>query len=136
MNLHVAIMLGSALYDTMFWLYFFNAVLLIIHEIDSAYWKEWKLFKIPGEITGFLLIHIPLISAILFGLLAITQWYITGIIFSFILCAGGLFAFSIHTYFLMKGKEEFSTPISVGLLISILVFSIAQLVITILVIVL
>ncbi|MHA1463081.1 MAG: DUF6713 family protein, partial [Candidatus Heimdallarchaeota archaeon] len=29
----------------MFWLYMVNAVLLILHEIDSAYWKEWELFK-------------------------------------------------------------------------------------------
>jgi len=124
--------LGSVLYDTMFWLYFTNATLLIVHEIDSAYWKEWELFKIPGEIAGFLIIHIPLIGAILFGLLAITQWFTVGIVFSFILCAGGLFAFSIHTYFLMKGKEEFSTPVSKIILITILLVSISQLVITIL----
>ena len=27
--------------DTLFWLYLVNAVILIVHEIDSAYWKEW-----------------------------------------------------------------------------------------------
>ena len=26
------------------WLYLADAVLLITHEIDSAYWKEWNLF--------------------------------------------------------------------------------------------
>ena len=128
------IMLGSATLDAMFWLYFVNAILLIIHEIDSAYWKEWQLFKIPGEITGFLIIHFPLIGAILFGLVAITQWYIVGLVFSFILCAGGLFAFTIHTYFLKKGKEEFNSPISITILIAILVVSITQLALTFLVI--
>lgn len=123
-------MLGSATLDAMFWLYFVNAILLIIHEIDSAYWKEWQLFKIPGEITGFLIIHFPLIGAILFGLVAITQWYIVGLVFSFILCAGGLFAFTIHTYFLKKGKEEFNSPISITILIAILVVSITQLALT------
>ena len=123
-------MLGSATLDAMFWLYFVNAILLIIHEIDSAYWKEWQLFKIPGEITGFLIIHFPLIGAILFGLVAITQWYIVGLVFSFILCAGGLFAFTIHTYFLKTGKEEFNSPISITILIAILVVSITQLALT------
>lgn len=127
-------MLGSATLDAMFWFYFMNAVLLIVHEIDSAYWKEWELFKLPGEITGFLIIHFPLIGAILFGLIAITQWYVVGIVFSFILCTGGLFAFTIHTYFLKKGKEEFNSPISIAILIATLVVSIIQLALTFLVI--
>ena len=127
-------MLGSATLDAMFWFYFMNAVLLIVHEIDSAYWKEWELFKLPGEITGFLVIHFPLIGAILFGLIAITQWYVVGIVFSFILCVGGLFAFTIHTYFLKKGKEEFNSPISIAILIATLVVSIIQLALTFLVI--
>ncbi|MCK4852588.1 MAG: outer membrane lipoprotein-sorting protein, partial [Candidatus Omnitrophica bacterium] len=29
-----------------------NSILLINHEIDSAYWNEWKLFKMKGGITG------------------------------------------------------------------------------------
>ncbi len=127
-------MLGSATLDAMFWFYFVNAILLIVHEIDSAYWKEWELFKIPGGITGFLIIHFPLIGAILFGLVAITQWYVVGLVFSFILCVGGLFAFTIHTYFLKKGKEEFNSPISITILIAILVVSITQLALTFLVI--
>ena len=124
------IMLGSATLDAMFWLYFVNATLLIIHEIDSAYWKEWELFKLPGGISGFLILHFPLIGAILFGLVAITQWYVVGLVFSFILCVGGLFAFTIHTYFLKKGKEEFNSPISITILIAILVVSITQLALT------
>ena len=127
-------MLGSATLDAMFWLYFFNALLLIIHEIDSAYWKEWELFKLPGGITGFLIIHVPLIGAILFGLVAIILWPITGIVFSFILCFGGIFAFSIHTYFIKKGKEEFASPISKAILIATLVVSVIEIVVTILVI--
>ena len=127
-------MLGSATLDAMFWFYFMNAVLLIVHEIDSAYWKEWELFKLPGGITGFLIIHFPLIGAILFGLVAITQWYVVGLVFSFILCAGGLFAFTIHTYFLKKGREEFNSPISIIILIATLVVSLIQLVLTFLVV--
>ncbi|NPE08741.1 MAG: hypothetical protein GNW80_10715 [Asgard group archaeon] len=127
-------MLGSATLDAMLWFYFVNAILLIVHEIDSAYWKEWELFKIPGGITSFLIIHFPLIGAILFGLAAITQWYVVGLVFSFILCVGGLFAFTIHTYFLKKGKEEFNSPISIAILIAILVVSVTQLALTFLVI--
>jgi len=127
-------MLLSAIQDAMFWLYFFNALLLIIHEIDSAYWKEWELFKLPGGITGFLIIHFPLIGFILFGLISIILWPIVGIVFSFILSLGGIFAFSIHTYFIRKGKEEFTTPLSQGILIATLVMSLVEIAITIVVI--
>ena len=34
------------MFELLFWLYLVNAVLLITHEIDSAYWKEWELFKL------------------------------------------------------------------------------------------
>lgn len=35
-------------------LYLLNFALLFTHEIDSAYWKEWDLFGIPGGIKSFL----------------------------------------------------------------------------------
>jgi len=38
--------------DFLFWLYLSNSILLINHEIDSAYWKEWELFKLPGGLSG------------------------------------------------------------------------------------
>jgi hypothetical protein len=43
--------------ELLFWLYFINLALLILHEMDSAYGKEWDLFRLQG---GFLLIHPPL----------------------------------------------------------------------------
>ncbi len=54
--------------DLLLWLYLTNAVLLINHEIDSAYWKEWELFRLPGGIAGFLLLHFPLLFIVLYGL--------------------------------------------------------------------
>lgn len=34
-----------------------NAALLVTHEIDAAYWKEWELFGLPGTEGGFLVLH-------------------------------------------------------------------------------
>ena len=117
--------------DLLFWLYLVNAVLLINHEIDSAYWKEWELFNIPGGLTGFLLLHFPILMIILWGLILVSKHTFEGLIFSFMLCFGGIFAFAVHTYFLKKGREEFNTPISKFILAAILVVSVAQLVTTI-----
>ena len=116
--------------DLLLWLYLTNAVLLIIHEIDSAYWKEWELFRLPGGITGFLLLHFPLIFIVLYGLVLIVTHSFWGFIFSFVLCFGGFFAFIIHMYFLRKGREEFNKPISKMILVLIFLVSIVQMIVT------
>ncbi len=107
--------------------YLANSVLLINHEIDSAYWKEWELFKLPGGPTGFLSLHFPLLFLILFGLILVTRHSFWGLIFSFALCFWGLFAFTVHTYFLGKGRREFNKPISKVILVAILLVSLVQL---------
>lgn len=119
------------MHNVLQWLYIVNAVLLINHEIDSAYWKEWELFRLPGGITGFLLLHFPLLFIVLYGLVLIVQHSFLGYIFSFILGFGGVFAFCIHMYFLKKGREEFDTPLSKLILILTFIVSIAQLIITV-----
>jgi hypothetical protein len=116
--------------DLLLWLYLANSVLLINHEIDSAYWKEWELFKLPGGITGFLLLHLPLLFLILYGLILVSKHSASGLLFSLILCFGGIFAFAIHTYFLRKGRSEFNKPISKCMLVAILLVSAIQLAVT------
>ena len=54
--------------DILLWIYLFNAILIIMHEIDSGYWKEWELFRMKGGITFFLLLYIPLLFVVLYGL--------------------------------------------------------------------
>lgn len=114
------------MFDFLVWIYLINAVLLICHEIDSAYWKEWNLFKLPGGITLFLVLHFFLIFFILFGLIEVYQYTFAGLIFSLLLSMGGIFAFVIHTYFIKKGRKEFNIPISIFILISIFIASIVQ----------
>ena len=113
--------------DLLPWLYLANSVLLINHEINSAYWKEWELFNLPGGLTGFLLLHFPLLLLILLGLILVYRHSSWGLIFSFALCFGGLFAFTVHTYFLGKGHTEFNKPISKFILVAILLVSLVQL---------
>ena len=118
------------MYQTLLWLYIANAVLLITHEIDSAYWKEWELFKLPGGINGFLLLHLPLLFFILYGLVLVFQHSAAGLWLSALLSFGGIFAFAIHTFFIKKGRPEFKTPVSLSLLIAMLVVSLVQAAVT------
>ena len=111
--------------------YLINAVFIINHEIESAYWKEWNLFKLKGGITGFLLFHFPIIFLVLYGLIWLAEGKWMGYVMSFLLSAGGIFAFVIHSYFLRKGGKEFRFLISRIILFTTLVLSAAQIALTV-----
>ena len=121
--------------EILFWLYLANSLTLIVHEIDSAYWKEWRLFHLPGEEAGFLLLHFPLLFAVLYGLVLVDRGAFAGLILSLLLCGGGLFAFSIHTFFIRRGHPEFKTSVSQGILWATLLLSLAQLGVTIMILI-
>ncbi len=124
------------MHEMLFWLYLANATLLINHEIDSAYWREWNLFfPAKGEVTPasenrnmsfFLLAHLPLVFLILYGLVEVYNRSNAGLILSLVLSCGGLFAFCAHMFFLRKGRQEFNTPLSLLVLIVTLPVSLAQ----------
>ncbi len=117
--------------NMLFWLYLVNLTLLILHEMDSAYWKEWHLFHLPGGIGGFLVIHIPLWIAALYGLALVREGALGGLIISMVVSLAGLFAFGIHNYFLRKGHPEFDAPISKLILWATFAVSLGQGILTI-----
>ncbi len=112
--------------DILFWLYLVNSVLLINHEIESAYWHEWKLFKLPGDITGFLIVHFPLLFLVLYGLVLLYQQTVSGLVISLLLSLSGVFAFTIHLYFIRQGRPEFKLPVSIAVLVATLAVSLFQ----------
>ena len=114
------------MFEVLFWIYLVNSVLLINHEIDSAYWKEWTLFKLPGGIAGFLLIHLPLVFLVLYGLILVFQHSFAGLIFSLVMSIAGIFAFTVHMLFIKKGRTEFKVPVSLFILVATVVVSIIQ----------
>ena len=116
----------------LFWAYLINSVILINHEIDSAYWQEWKLFSPDEKIDakGFLIVHFPLVFAVLFGLVLIEKEMIAGYIISLLVAAGGIFAFFFHFYHLRKGRHEFNNWLSKLILLLTLPVSLLQMVLT------
>jgi hypothetical protein len=119
--------------DLLFWTYLINAVILINHEIDSAYWQEWKLINLSEKfgIKGFLIIHFPIVFVFLLGLVLIYDHKFSGMIISLVLAASGIFAFIFHFYHLRKGKPEFNTKVSKAIIISTFAISIFQIYLTI-----
>lgn len=114
----------------LYWVYLTNAVLLIVHEIDSAYWKEWELFRLLEGISFFLLVNLPLVALILHGLTEISSGSTLGTILSTLLALGGLFAFTVHTYLIRKGNDQFKTTTSQAILVATLTTSLVQLFLT------
>ena len=106
--------------------YLVNATLLIVHEIDSAYWQEWKLFKLPGGLALFLCLHIPLVLLVLLGLLLLAWGSYAGLVISGILGLAGIFAFIIHMVFIARGRPEFKVPVSIAILLATLICSVLQ----------
>ncbi len=107
-------------------LYLINAALLITHEIDSAFWKEWALFHLPGGIQLFLVLNLLLVLVVLYGFEQVLLHTPLAKPFSLLLAGGGIFAFCAHTFFIALGHPEFRLPASLGLLAVILVVSIIQ----------
>ncbi|MFC1821126.1 DUF6713 family protein [Thermodesulfobacteriota bacterium] len=116
--------------DILLWIYLINAILLINHEIDSAYWQEWNLFRLPGGITLFLIIHFPMLFFVLYGLILISRNAFAGLIISLLLSFSGIFAFVIHMVFIKKGRTEFKLPVSLFILFATLLVSVIQGIVT------
>jgi len=116
--------------EILLWIYVINATLIIVHEIDSAYWKEWELFRLPGKISFFLILHIFLIFIILLGIIFLCRNSPWGLIISLIISLGGIFAFSIHSFFIKRGHPQFKTPVSQAILIAAFIVSLIQLALT------
>ena len=112
--------------SVLLWLYLLNAAVLITHEIDSAFEKEWELFGLPGGVQLFLVLNFGLVVLILYGLYALARRRTSGRVLSWLLVAGGLFAVAAHSYFLARGNQSFRSPISLALLAATLVLSVAQ----------
>ncbi len=117
-------------HQLLIWSYVSAATLPIVHEIDSAYWREWELFRLPGGHAGFIILHVPLVLVLLFGLLAVVEERPSGIMLSLLVAAGGIFAFVIHDYFLRRGRAEFAVTTSRIVLGMLLIASVVLLIAT------
>lgn len=91
--------------------YAINATLLLLHEIESAYEKEWELLKLPGKITGFIILHVPIILLLFYGLLEIEKLTSVGLIIGIIAGIGGIVPFLVHKVF-VKRKEHYNLLVS------------------------
>ena len=104
-------------------LYVATTALLVAHQIDSAFWQEWKLFGMEGDIQGFVLGNLVLVTPFLYGLTVLVRRPRVGAWYGLALSASGVLAFGIHSWFLAQGRQEFREPASIGVLVAALITS-------------
>ena len=100
-------------------LYLLNVVLLITHEIDSAYWQEWLSFGLPGAQAGFLAAHLPLVALLTWGYQQVHDETRLGLWISLAVCFIGLFVIGSTGTLLAAGRGEFRSPASIAVLAAI-----------------
>jgi hypothetical protein len=96
--------------------YLIVTALLVAHEIDSAFWREWEIFGIPGGVQVFVLLNLVLIAVVLWGFERLVRNKRSGLWMSLFTAVAGLAALGIHSTFLLMGRTEFKLPISLGVL--------------------
>jgi hypothetical protein len=97
-------------------LYAITAALLVVHEIDSAYWREWELFGLPGGIAAFLAIHVLLVLLVLWGHERVIAASRAGSRMAMAVGAAGVATAAIHGAFLLRGSAAFRTAPSLAVI--------------------
>jgi hypothetical protein len=91
--------------------YCLNAMFLLIHEIESAFEREWEILKLPGGITGFLLLHVPIILLLFYGTIELAWRTTAGYAFGILFGIAGLLPFVVHEV-LVRRKGHFNRFLS------------------------
>lgn len=91
--------------------YILNSAILLLHEIESSYEREWEILRLPGKITGFILLHIPIIIMLFYGVLEIEKQTQIGLVIGIISGLGGIIPFLIHKVIIYH-KERFNMIMS------------------------
>lgn len=109
-------------------LFFANAIILLGHQIDAAYWHEWTMFGLPGGIQFFVFLNLPIVALVLYGQRSLALGRPVGRALSWALAAAGLFAVAFHGFHLLRGDAAFRLPLSLALLGATAILSVAQVV--------
>ncbi|HEX2995344.1 MAG TPA: DUF6713 family protein [Anaerolineales bacterium] len=108
-----------------------NLALLMLHEMDAVFWKEWRiLFRTNDDHRGrniFLLAHIPLLMILLSALIYSNTTF--GRVVSLITGLFLIVHYFLHRQVLQQGL--FSEKISFGIISAMLIGSIVQVISTI-----
>ncbi len=108
-------------------LFLLNAMVLITHQIDAAFWHEWELFHIPGGNQINLLLNLPIIALVLHAHHRVVTRAPSARGYYQLLAGLGFLTVTIHAFFMLRGHPAFVQPMSLALLAATLLLSSWQL---------
>jgi hypothetical protein len=98
--------------------YILTLTLLLTHQIDAAYWKEWEMFFLPGGIQFFDIFNLLVFPPLLYGIKPIVLKEKKSHYYSLTLGFLGLITLAIHSGFYIAGFEQFDLPVSTGIILA------------------
>ena len=107
-----------------------NLALVLAHQVDAAFWREWEMFGLPGGIQLFNALNVVIFLVVLSCFVTVIQRRSNGFRCSLIialLCASVL---PIHAAFALSGFTQFHLPFSVFLIGATFATSIVQVALT------
>ena len=107
-----------------------NLSLVMAHQADAAYWKEWEMFGLPGGIQLFTLFNLAAFLLLLWLFSAVISRKRTGLHGSFLIAGLSGTVFPIHSEFAFAGFTAFHMPVSIAVIIGTFVTSIWQAILT------
>lgn len=107
-----------------------NLSLVMAHQADAAYWKEWEMFGLPGGIQLFTLFNFAAFFLLLWLFSALISRRRTGLRGSFLIAGLSGVVLPIHAAFAFAGFAEFQLPVSIAVIIGTFVASIWQAILT------
>ncbi len=108
-----------------------NLALVIGHQVDAAYWREWEMFGLPGDIQLFAVLNVLIFAGLLACLVPILARSPAGFYCSLAIatCSGAILP--IHASFALAGFDQFHLPVSILLILATFLTSVAQAALTV-----
>jgi hypothetical protein len=103
-----------------------NVSVLLVHQMDAAYWHEWGLFGLPGGVQLYLALNLPIALVLLLAVRADALGTRAALPLAWGVVAAGLFAAAFHGWHLALGDVRFTLPASLALLAATALLSLAQ----------
>lgn len=107
-----------------------NLSLVMAHQADAAYWKEWEMFRLPGGIQLFNLFNLAAFAILLWCFAAVVTRHRTGQRGSYLITALSGIVLPIHAAFAIAGFTQFHLPVSVAIIVGTFIVSLWQIALT------
>lgn len=107
-----------------------NMSLVMAHQADAAYWREWKMFGLPGGIQFFNVFNLVVFAILLWCFAAVIARRPAGLRGSSVIAALFGVVLPIHAGFALAGFTQFHLPVSVAIITGTFVLSVWQVILT------